>query len=114
MATVDLHLTPAEERSILADGRRHVLKSAPCGRAWDTFWVGGKQFEIIDVSERPVSVIASRYYFMEDGGSPGDLVRRRKAGHSGERDPDRKTYIHWFREINGYCQNGSTRKAGQA
>ncbi|RPJ36507.1 MAG: hypothetical protein EHM35_08005 [Planctomycetaceae bacterium] len=105
MGTADLCLTPAEEKSILS-GKRHIYKSVPCARAWDTFLVDGKRFEIIDVSERSLYTIANKYYPIEGCQSPHDFIRDWRAGHSGDWSPEQAVYVHWFRET-GEPGNGS-------
>ncbi|OPY30037.1 MAG: hypothetical protein A4E28_00535 [Methanocella sp. PtaU1.Bin125] len=101
MKDVDMHLTDDEIESIVKAGTRHVFRSAPMGRAWDTFHVNGKYYEIIDVSERSADTIARVYYRLENFNSPEDFIRVWKEGHSGRWEPKRMLYIHWFRDITG-------------
>jgi hypothetical protein len=101
MKDVDLHLTMEEVRDIIDEGTRHVFRSAPLGRAWDTFNINGKRFELIDVSERSVNAIANKYYRIEHYRSPEDFILGWKASHSGSCDPEQLLYIHWFRDITG-------------
>jgi hypothetical protein len=99
ITTVNLHLTQEEEKRILNEGTRHVFRDAPMARAWDTFQVDGRRYEIIDVSERSLNTIADRYYRMEHCSSPDEFIRAWKAGNSGRWDPERMLYIHWFRDV---------------
>lgn len=96
---VDLHLTQEEEKYILNQGTRHVFRNAPLARAWDTFQVNGKQYEIIDVSERPLNTVANSYYRMENYGTPEEFIGGWKARNSGKWDPEQVLYIHWFRDV---------------
>ncbi len=101
MKDVDLHLTSDELENILKEGTRHVFRSAPLGRAWDTFNVNGKRYELIDVSERSTGTVASMYYRLENCSSPEEFIRSWKASHAGSWKPEQMLYIHWFRDITG-------------
>jgi hypothetical protein len=105
MKDVDLHLTRDELEDILNKGTRHVFRSTPLGRAWDTFHVNGKRYEIIDVSERSMGTVANTYYRMENCSTPGEFIRRWKASHSGNWEPGQMLYIHWFRDVTVPMEN---------
>ncbi len=101
MKDVDLHLTCDELENILKEGTRHVFRSAPLGRAWDTFHVNGNHYELIDVSERSMGTIANTYYRLENYSTPEDFIRSWKDSHAGRWEPEQMLYIHWFRDIAG-------------
>jgi hypothetical protein len=101
MKDVDLHLTSDELENIINEGTCHIFRSAPLGRAWDTFHANGKRYEIIDVSERSAGSIARMYYRLENCSSSEDFIHRWKKSHSGGWEPERMVYIHWFRDITG-------------
>lgn len=99
MKEIDLHLTCDETEKIVHEGIRHVYRTAPGGRAWDTFHTNGRRFEIIDVSERSAGTTASTYYRLEGCATPEDYIRGWKESHGGHWEPDQILYIHWFRDI---------------
>jgi hypothetical protein len=105
MSIVDLQLTQDEQDQVIRQGKSHVYKTAPRGQAGDTFTVGDRKFEIIDVSERPLKFIAGRYFRMEGYDSPAAILRELAARYFCP-DPPSLLYIHWFREIDDRYSDG--------
>jgi len=101
MKDVDMQLTRDELDHVLNEETCHVFRSTPLGRAWDTFRINGRRYEIIDVSERSLGTIAQMYYRLENYRSPEDFIRSWKASHSGRWESEWMLYIHWFRDITG-------------
>jgi hypothetical protein len=99
MSIVNLHLTPDEEAGILKKGKSYVFKARPQGRTGDIFAINGRQFELIDVCERSLSMISRQYHTMDGYASPSDFVAGRKDDHGDKQGLDTKLYIHWFRDI---------------
>ncbi len=99
MSTVNLHLTSAEEAGILNKRKGYVFKDRPWGKAGDTFSVDGRQFELIDVSERSLNNVSQKYHTMDGYATPSDFLSGWKTVYGSEGDPGSILYIHWFRDI---------------
>jgi hypothetical protein len=93
-----MQFSETEKDDVVRQGKSHLYKPVPLGRPGDTFTVDGRQFEIVDVSERTLKAIASRHYRMDGYDSPEDFIRNWTAHHSLQ-DPEFRLYIHWFRKI---------------
>jgi hypothetical protein len=98
MTMVDLQLTQSEKERI-ARGTGLVYKDAPCGRAGDIFTLDGKKYEIIDVCERSLNVVAKKYTVLGGYATIAEFVAAWEARHRSSCEPGMSLFIHWFRQI---------------
>ena len=105
MGTISLQLTPEEVTEVLGKGKTCVFKDHPYGKAGDRFFINGRTYELIDVSERSLDMISLYCHAIDGQPTSADFVSKWKAAHDGQWDPEALIYVHWFRDVTAQLTN---------